>query len=65
VDEPRAARPATRVAAGARVPEGRRVLRDALAGEVADLVYHLLVLCAERDLEPAEVIAVLESRRRG
>lgn len=43
----------------------RGVLRAALAGEVADLVYHLLVLCAERGLDPAEVIGVLESRRRG
>jgi phosphoribosyl-AMP cyclohydrolase / phosphoribosyl-ATP pyrophosphohydrolase len=48
------------------VPVARRAaLRAALAGEVADLAYHLLVLCAERGLEPAEVIAVLESRRRG
>jgi phosphoribosyl-AMP cyclohydrolase / phosphoribosyl-ATP pyrophosphohydrolase len=66
IDEPSDARPARRVAADGRARDGRRrALRAALAGEVADLLYHLLVLCAERDLEPAEVIAVLESRRRG
>jgi len=36
--------------------------RSALAGEVADLLYHLLVLCAERDLPPSEVISTLRSR---
>jgi phosphoribosyl-ATP pyrophosphohydrolase/phosphoribosyl-AMP cyclohydrolase len=34
----------------------------ALAGEVADLLYHTLVLLAERGLPPADVIAVLEAR---
>ena len=33
-----------------------------LAGEMADLLYHLLVVCAERGLPPAEVIAVLRAR---
>jgi phosphoribosyl-ATP pyrophosphohydrolase/phosphoribosyl-AMP cyclohydrolase len=36
--------------------------RDALAGELADLLYHALVLCAERDLPPSDVIAVLRMR---
>ena len=33
-----------------------------LAGEAADLLYHALVLLAERDLAPADVIAVLRDR---
>jgi phosphoribosyl-AMP cyclohydrolase / phosphoribosyl-ATP pyrophosphohydrolase len=36
--------------------------RKALAGEVADLLYHALVLLAERDLEPSAVIEVLRAR---
>jgi phosphoribosyl-ATP pyrophosphohydrolase/phosphoribosyl-AMP cyclohydrolase len=36
--------------------------RAALAGEAADLLYHALVLLAERDIAPAEVIAVLRER---
>jgi phosphoribosyl-ATP pyrophosphohydrolase len=36
--------------------------RDALAGEVADLLYHALVLCAERGLSPEAVIEVLRRR---
>ncbi len=36
--------------------------RMALAGETADLLYHTLVLLAERGLEPAEVIDVLRER---
>lgn len=35
---------------------------DALAGEAADLVYHALVLLAERGLEPSAVLRVLEAR---
>ena len=42
----------------------RRATRDALAGETADLLYHALVLLAERGLPPSAVIAVLRSRRR-
>ena len=38
--------------------------REALAGEAADLLYHALVLLAERDLAPAEVIAVLQIRHQ-
>ncbi len=36
----------------------------ALAGEVADLLFHTLVLLAERGLEPVAVIDVLRSRRQ-
>ena len=36
--------------------------RDALAGETADLLYHALVLLAERDLAPADVLATLRDR---
>ena len=36
--------------------------RDALAGEVADLLYHALVLCAERGLEPRVVTEILRAR---
>jgi phosphoribosyl-ATP pyrophosphohydrolase/phosphoribosyl-AMP cyclohydrolase len=35
-----------------------------LAGELADLLYHALVLCAERGLSPADVIGVLVARQR-
>jgi len=38
--------------------------RVALAGEAADLLYHTLVLLAERGVPPAEVVAVLRSRHR-
>jgi phosphoribosyl-ATP pyrophosphohydrolase/phosphoribosyl-AMP cyclohydrolase len=36
--------------------------RAELAGELADLLYHGLVLCAERGLEPSAVMATLKSR---
>ena len=36
--------------------------REELAGELADLLYHSLVLCAERGLPPAEVIDTLKRR---
>ena len=39
--------------------------REALAGEAADLLYHALVLLAERDLPPAEVIRTLRDRHAG
>ncbi len=46
-------------------PEGpRATTRAALAGEAADLLYHLLVLLAERSLPPDEVVAVLRRRHR-
>jgi phosphoribosyl-ATP pyrophosphohydrolase/phosphoribosyl-AMP cyclohydrolase len=38
--------------------------RDALTGEAADLLYHVLVLLVERDVPPADVIAVLQERHR-
>lgn len=36
--------------------------RVALAGESADLVYHLLVLLAERNVQPSDVVAELRRR---
>ncbi len=39
--------------------------REALAGEAADLIYHALVLLAERDLPPAAVIETLGARDTG
>jgi phosphoribosyl-ATP pyrophosphohydrolase/phosphoribosyl-AMP cyclohydrolase len=42
----------------------RTSTRDALAGETADLVYHALVLLAERGSAPAAVIDVLRGRHR-
>lgn len=36
--------------------------REALAGEAADLLYHALVLLAERDVPPAAVIDTLRTR---
>jgi phosphoribosyl-AMP cyclohydrolase / phosphoribosyl-ATP pyrophosphohydrolase len=49
---------ATSEAAGA----DRSATRDALAGEAADLLYHALVLLAERGVRPAAVVDVLRSR---
>ena len=43
----------------------RAVTRGALAGEAADLVYHALVLLAERGLEPTLVLARLRERHGG
>ncbi len=43
----------------------REATRAALAGETADLLYHALVLLAERGLAPAEVIATLRRRHAG
>ena len=39
--------------------------REALAGEAADLIYHALVLLAERDLPPATVLDTLRARHTG
>jgi phosphoribosyl-ATP pyrophosphohydrolase/phosphoribosyl-AMP cyclohydrolase len=50
--------------AAAEAADDRPALRAALAGETADLLYHTLVLLAERDLAPAEVIEVLRTRHR-
>jgi phosphoribosyl-AMP cyclohydrolase / phosphoribosyl-ATP pyrophosphohydrolase len=52
---------ATAEAAGA----DREATRSAIAGETADLLYHALVLLAERGLEPTEVIATLRRRHAG
>ena len=54
------------VARGADRPEPGTAERtsDALSGEAADLLYHLLVLLSERRLEPARVIDVLRARHR-
>ncbi|MCF4167520.1 phosphoribosyl-ATP diphosphatase [Zavarzinia compransoris] len=35
---------------------------DELVGEAADLIFHLFILLAERDIEPAAVWAELEAR---
>jgi len=43
----------------------RTELRVALAGEAADLLYHALVLLAERGLPPSAVIAALRARHGG
>jgi phosphoribosyl-ATP pyrophosphohydrolase/phosphoribosyl-AMP cyclohydrolase len=40
----------------------RSTTTDALAGEAADLLYHALVLLAERGQEPASVLEVLRRR---
>lgn len=45
-----------------RTSASRDGTRRALAEESADLLYHLLVLTAERDLSPGEIMAVLRSR---
>ncbi|MFL5675338.1 MAG: bifunctional phosphoribosyl-AMP cyclohydrolase/phosphoribosyl-ATP diphosphatase HisIE [Chloroflexota bacterium] len=42
----------------------RTATRAALAGEAADLLYHALVLLAERDVKPAAVIDALRDRHR-
>jgi phosphoribosyl-ATP pyrophosphohydrolase/phosphoribosyl-AMP cyclohydrolase len=39
--------------------------REALAAETADLLYHTLVLLAERDLPPAAVVHALRERHTG
>jgi phosphoribosyl-ATP pyrophosphohydrolase/phosphoribosyl-AMP cyclohydrolase len=43
----------------------RSATRDALAGEAADLVYHALVLLAERGVPPSAAIDVLRGRHAG
>jgi phosphoribosyl-ATP pyrophosphohydrolase/phosphoribosyl-AMP cyclohydrolase len=50
--------------AAAATGEARAVAQGALATEAADLLYHLLVLLAERDLPPARVVEVLRQRHR-
>jgi phosphoribosyl-ATP pyrophosphohydrolase/phosphoribosyl-AMP cyclohydrolase len=43
----------------------RAATRDALAGETADLLYHALVLLAERGVPPSEALDVLRGRHAG
>lgn len=43
----------------------RAATREALAGEAADLLYHALVLLAERDLDPSAVLGALRVRHTG
>ncbi len=50
--------------AGGSTLAKRQVLREALAGEVADLLFHALVLTAERGLEPAATLDALRDRHR-
>jgi phosphoribosyl-ATP pyrophosphohydrolase/phosphoribosyl-AMP cyclohydrolase len=45
-------------------PDSRATTRDALTGEVADLLYHTLVLLRERGLPPSAVIARLRERHK-
>jgi phosphoribosyl-AMP cyclohydrolase / phosphoribosyl-ATP pyrophosphohydrolase len=45
-------------------PESRSATRGALTGEVADLLYHTLVLMLERGLPPSAVIARLRERHK-
>jgi len=47
-----------------RSAEDRAATRRALAGEAADLLYHLLVLLAERGLPPSATITSLRARHR-
>jgi len=51
-------------AAAERAGDAREASRSALAGEAADLVFHVLVLLAERGIEPRDVVARLRERRR-
>jgi phosphoribosyl-ATP pyrophosphohydrolase/phosphoribosyl-AMP cyclohydrolase len=44
--------------------DAREATREALAGEVADLLYHTLVLLRERGLPPAAVIGRLRERHK-
>jgi phosphoribosyl-ATP pyrophosphohydrolase/phosphoribosyl-AMP cyclohydrolase len=44
--------------------DSRPATRDALTGEVADLLYHTLVLLRERGLPPSAVIARLRERHK-
>lgn len=46
-------------------PVGSDATRVALAGETADLLYHALVLLAERGVAPGDVLDVLRARHAG
>jgi phosphoribosyl-ATP pyrophosphohydrolase/phosphoribosyl-AMP cyclohydrolase len=50
---------ATEVVVAALSQDDRRLIE-----EVADLVYHILVLLAARELEPGDVLAELERRHK-
>lgn len=52
-------------AAAERAGTERTATATALAAETADLLYHLLVLLAERNVEPGRVMAVLAARHAG
>lgn len=52
-------------AAAASAGHDRAATSEALAGEAADLLFHTLVLLAERDLEPRAVIETLQRRHAG
>jgi phosphoribosyl-ATP pyrophosphohydrolase/phosphoribosyl-AMP cyclohydrolase len=58
-----AAKNAAAVAPGDQAARADRT--DELAGEAADLLYHELVLLAERGLAPREVLEVLRARHAG
>lgn len=53
------------IAAKNHAAAGSQGARDALAGEIADLLYHTLVLMAEREMAVSDVVDVLRERRRG
>lgn len=55
---------ATEVLMAARDHRRGEATDERLAEEMADLVYHLLVVCAERGLSPALVLEELRGRRR-
>jgi phosphoribosyl-ATP pyrophosphohydrolase/phosphoribosyl-AMP cyclohydrolase len=58
--------PPTGPGAQAAATSGERLrTRAALAGEMADLLFHQLVLLAERGMEPGEVVEVLRDRHAG
>ena len=52
-------------AAAERTGTDRNSTREELSGEAADLVFHALVLLAERGLEPGAVMTRLRERHRG
>lgn len=51
-------------AAAERYGADRAASREALTGEAADLLYHTLVLLAERNFEPSTVLDTLRERHR-
>jgi phosphoribosyl-ATP pyrophosphohydrolase/phosphoribosyl-AMP cyclohydrolase len=51
-------------AAAERAGADRTATRAALAGETADLLYHALVVLAERDVEAAAAIETLQARHK-